>query len=553
MGKHYGLDIPTLRELRIDVDKEWQAKAITNLQAIAAGMTQGGVPFRGASIMEVLAPTSKSNRFLKSQGPDADVAWDEPSVLLAPQKRRFDLLPEDAILPTNGVGSPAGRAQIDGTNLSYFVLDFDPAAEECAFWEWTLPEDFDPDRDIVIDIWWISTLNAGDVRFSVAIQGKTVNETWDAALGSTYNVTRAPAAVAGNLMRSLLRITPTEWDALDTVILKLTRPVLAGHAADARVIAVAVQYGIVGQSTQTFFPLAEPVEVVATGMPDPGDYNVWKTLNLRTLAGIPEVATGVIFHCENYGDKSVSHFNVRKTGSTDDRALVHLFDGEKHLWGMCGISTAGNIDVFIRYQNEIRLWITGYTISGVTFFTNAIEKTPTAHSVWETVDCSAEAPGACGLIFEVQGDYTAVDTVGARKTGSTDNRINMIKNHTWIVIGCDGAQKVDLYREDSGWNTFWLMGYITDGAQFYTNGVDKSLGSTHTWQDILTVAGAKFAFIEVTSGYMGLRKKGSSEVIFLGCPHSWGIIEPDSDGFIQGIITAPETDFFLVGWATPQE
>ncbi|GAJ19565.1 unnamed protein product, partial [marine sediment metagenome] len=23
MGKHYGLDVPTLRELRIDVDKEW--------------------------------------------------------------------------------------------------------------------------------------------------------------------------------------------------------------------------------------------------------------------------------------------------------------------------------------------------------------------------------------------------------------------------------------------------------------------------------------------------------------------------------------------------
>lgn len=34
MGKHYGLDIPTLRELRIDCDKDWQGKGITNCPSI---------------------------------------------------------------------------------------------------------------------------------------------------------------------------------------------------------------------------------------------------------------------------------------------------------------------------------------------------------------------------------------------------------------------------------------------------------------------------------------------------------------------------------------
>lgn len=546
--------ITKLSELEIDAAKDWQAKLITNLEAIAAGMTQGGVPFRGASIMEVLAPTSESNRFLKSGGPGADVAWGEPAVLLAPQRRRFDLLPEDAILPTDGVGSPAGRVQVDGANLSYFVLDFDQGTEECAFWEWTLPEDFDPDRDILVDIWWISTLNTGDVRFSVTIQGKTVNETWDAALGSTYNVTRAPAGTAGDLMRSLLRITPTEWDALDTVILKLTRPVLVGHAADARVIAVAVQYGTVGQTTQTFFPLDEPVEVVATGMPDPGDFNVWKTLNLRTLAGIPEVATGIIFHCETYAGYDSTYFGIRKTGSTDDRSMYRISHQEGHTWGACGISTAGNVDVFIRYINAIRLWITGYTISGVTFLTNGILKSPGAGDMgaWFTIDCSAEAPAACGLIFELVSGDPLTREMGVRKLGSTDDRHSGIRQHAWVIIGCDGSQNVEMYKQTDN-NHFFLIGYITDGAHFYTDGVDKSLGSTDTWQDILTVAGAKFAFIEVNSGIMGLRKKGSSEEIFLNCYHSWCPIEPDSDGFIQGKIGGLTTDFFLVGWATPQQ
>lgn len=58
-GKHYGLDIPTLRELRIDVDKEWvdpdgQPRGITKLKEIAAAMAQGGIAYRGPDILEKL-------------------------------------------------------------------------------------------------------------------------------------------------------------------------------------------------------------------------------------------------------------------------------------------------------------------------------------------------------------------------------------------------------------------------------------------------------------------------------------------------------------------
>lgn len=60
MGKHYGLDVPTLHELRIDVDKEWvdekgQPRGVTKLKEIAAAMAQGGIPFRGPSFLEKLA------------------------------------------------------------------------------------------------------------------------------------------------------------------------------------------------------------------------------------------------------------------------------------------------------------------------------------------------------------------------------------------------------------------------------------------------------------------------------------------------------------------
>lgn len=61
MGKHYGLDIPTLHELRIDVDKQWLdedglPREITNLKAIAAAMAQGDIAFRGPNILQRLPP-----------------------------------------------------------------------------------------------------------------------------------------------------------------------------------------------------------------------------------------------------------------------------------------------------------------------------------------------------------------------------------------------------------------------------------------------------------------------------------------------------------------
>jgi len=61
MGKHYGLDIPTLHELRIDVDKQWLdpnglPREITDLKAIATAMAQGDIIFRGSDILQRLAP-----------------------------------------------------------------------------------------------------------------------------------------------------------------------------------------------------------------------------------------------------------------------------------------------------------------------------------------------------------------------------------------------------------------------------------------------------------------------------------------------------------------
>lgn len=66
--------ITKLSELEIDAEKDWQAKAITNLQAIVAAMIQGDLPVRGGIIIERLIPGSIGH-VLTSAGPGHIPSW----------------------------------------------------------------------------------------------------------------------------------------------------------------------------------------------------------------------------------------------------------------------------------------------------------------------------------------------------------------------------------------------------------------------------------------------------------------------------------------------
>ncbi|GAJ10513.1 unnamed protein product, partial [marine sediment metagenome] len=79
MGKHYGLDIPTLSELLIDTDKEWvdedgQPRGISNIKEVAQAMATGHIgQCDGTRLLKL--PPSMENYVLTSQGPGHLVAW----------------------------------------------------------------------------------------------------------------------------------------------------------------------------------------------------------------------------------------------------------------------------------------------------------------------------------------------------------------------------------------------------------------------------------------------------------------------------------------------
>jgi hypothetical protein len=299
---------------------------------------------------------------------------------------------------------------------------------------------------------------------------------------------------------------------------------------------------------QTFYPIT-PVDVT------PGTTGSYQDVDCSSY--IPEGATGAILHIDNSQNNNLCSFYVRKNGSTNDQ--YDDTDLASHSWDAIGVD--GNRIFEAKVEDAyIKIYLVGYTKSGVTFFTNYITKTPGTIGSWQDIDCSSDAPNAVGLIFQLRA-YILIKESGLRKNGSTDNRHpdNSKNCMPCAVIGCDESQVCECYIE-STYTYVHLIGYITDGVTFNTNATDMSLESTGSWLDLSALpSDNEMGIIEIIANATdldyGLRKNGSSETIYgyVGWMHTWGIVECDTSQIIEGKIETTGVDFFLVGYAEAAE
>lgn len=156
-----------------------------------------------------------------------------------------------AIDITDDGWTPAGRSAVAGTNFPYSQLEYDPDAEECAFWRAALPPNFDPDEDIIIKVFWkASTAIAGDVVWGVSVLGREEGDDIDAAaLGTEVEVVDTVQGVVEQLTVTTITLTSAEHAlaANDMLIIKLARKAAAGGdtmADDADVVMVKADVAI---------------------------------------------------------------------------------------------------------------------------------------------------------------------------------------------------------------------------------------------------------------------------------------------------------------------
>jgi hypothetical protein len=310
----------------------------------------------------------------------------------------------------------------------------------------------------------------------------------------------------------------------------------------------------------SFIPLAwdsaSPINLTLGGL------SSWNTVNVTQW--VPPDATGVIVNWLLNGGQT--EIGLRMPGSTDNRTNYGV---SQQMWAMVGVSALTDNVTFEEWHSSVlggllRLRLVGYTLGGVTFLTNGVSRTPGVDfpgpNVWNDIDCSATAPaGTEGLIFEVTSNAT--QQFGLRNNGSTDTISGDLVRHSWAVVGCD-ANRISEGYFTGGTTRFHLIGYITEGATFFTNSENVSMTTLDTWETIspATVSNAGMVFVEesavgtyVNKRY-SLRSEGNTEDNFdpyFSNGHMWGIIESTDNGTIEGKINSLNVDFAITGYSSP--
>jgi hypothetical protein len=283
----------------------------------------------------------------------------------------------------------------------------------------------------------------------------------------------------------------------------------------------------------------------------------WRDVDVS--AYVPVGATGVILqYVETSGvDRD---YGVRMKGSTDafyPGAAKSDFQG----FMMTGLDANR---VFQVYSNNVSVvtYLVGYTMPGVTFFTNRIDESTATTGSFVDVSIAADtgADTAIGAIFHVQNTSGSSVNYGVRKKGSTDNRVYGLRadNANVVIIGVDATETAQQQIASTAVDLY-LVGYVTSGAVFFTNGVNKTTaGATYADADITPNIGgnnANGAFVEIynDSGNRrntAVRPNGATYDYYNLMQHQFALVGVDlAHVYEQKQESSNEMHFYLVGYS----
>jgi hypothetical protein len=205
----------------------------------------------------------------------------------------------------------------------------------------------------------------------------------------------------------------------------------------------------------------------------------------------------------------------------------------------------------------------------VKYLNNTTDIAP-ATGGWTDVDVSSSVPsGATGVIVRIVNTGIAnggTRYMGLRNNGSTDATRDYIRaaSTTYAYIGIDSSRIFEAWKGNDDIEMY-LHGYFESPAEFFTNAIDKSIGSTTTWTDVDissdtggdTAIGAillhecNFATASKTGGY---RKNGSTDTNIAEISSYYNlfgfIVGVDGSEIFEGYISTLDIDTYLVGYIT---
>ena len=140
---------------------------------------------------------------------------------------------------------------MDGTNHSYYVLDFDKASDETAFWQWTIPDSYDSGTIDITYYWTVASATTTTAVWCFQAKGVNTNESIDSALSSAICETGTAQNTASGLVSTTESAAASNFTSGEYVTFKVFRD--ADHASDlinedARLVKVKIEYGVATES-----------------------------------------------------------------------------------------------------------------------------------------------------------------------------------------------------------------------------------------------------------------------------------------------------------------
>ena len=206
-------------------------------------------------------------------------------------------------------------------------------------------------------------------------------------------------------------------------------------------------YTFVEISDVAVFHYIDPVEVT------PATANAWTDVDVS--AYIPAGSTGVLLHLENAGGADLAS-GIRKKGSTDSR--TQFTKRLAHHWAAIGVDENRVFQAYVGSTVDINIFLTGYTTAGVTFFTNAVDKSLGTVNTWVDIDISADTGSDTATVAIIEVVATADRYYGFRKNGSTESILQDPVRHAWAIVEVDANETLEGQVEDVAVD-FFLIGY----------------------------------------------------------------------------------------------
>ncbi len=212
---------------------------------------------------------------------------------------------------------------------------------------------------------------------------------------------------------------------------------LVGCDDDRKVEAFApdvatMLYWIMGYTGPNVHFLDEAVEI-------PLVEQVWNDIDCSPY--VPANVDAVIFNVScSYAAMGI--YAIRKKGSTD----VHYGYFQQN-FPILGLDANFKAEIWPRAVggSNVRLFLTGYIVGGITMHTNSIDISPPILGSWQGRLISAYNATTHFAIIETCGAQSPVPW-GVRKGASLRPILGNIRDHQWCYPHCNHGKIIDIYR-----------------------------------------------------------------------------------------------------------